>query len=148
MHRLYFFVAIKKTMKYSVPVVWQIPHPVQFAPPSSSSSSPPPLLLLLPPPSSSSRLLLPHVVNKFPPTNCHQRIVTIGVLQGVGYTPRCCPGVVGSPPLCRCDLRGRRSTLVFSRGLDVRDVETVKLSRSPTNCHQPTATHHSLSSVL
>ena len=64
----------------------------------------------------------PIVINQLLPTRCHLPICYPPIVTnqfasvplwlqylcspGDGCTPRCCPGVAGPPPLCRCDLCG------------------------------------------
>ena len=74
--------------------------------------------------------------HQLPPTNCHQPIVTNQL------PPTNCNLL--SPPLCRCDLRGRRGTCCSPRGrmyalgsLGRRSCAGAPTHQPPTN-HQPT----------
>ena len=89
----------------------------------------------------------PIVNNKLPPTNCRQQI-SINQLSPTN----CYPPTVWDLRLRRSDLRGRRSTLVFSRGSDVRPgaaLASLGLRRcaavicvaGAANCHQPIVTN-------
>ena len=82
----------------------------------------------------------PIATKQLPPTNCHQPITT--------NKSDVRPGAPGSPPLRRWDLRGRRSTWVLSRGLDVRPgmmhphIYTYTRRHNETSHFQPTTNNH------
>ena len=92
----------------------------------------------------------PTATDQLPPTNCHQQTST-------NQLPRMYALVLGSPPLCRCDLRGRRSTWWSPRGriyalllgrrrcagvICVAGAALGALQPPPTSKRQPTTTNH------